>query len=207
MVLENIVIVTIASIASLASIIILVYYLPEIRRVTKEQRDAGEIVKGIISELHDRLSQQDQKIMDQQVRLDIIELKLEQSSKVSVGGGEVKARGGTDTWKVLEEVKDLLRALSKSEPVTPSTVQQRGEVKEVKQVEELSPTEEFILELLMKEAQTSRQMQQKIKKSREYTARLMKKLFELGYIDREEEKRPYVYVITEKGKELVGKYK
>ncbi|MCP8310203.1 MAG: replication-relaxation family protein [Candidatus Methylarchaceae archaeon HK01M] len=205
MVLENIMIVTIVSIASLASIIILVYYLPKIRKIIKEQKDADEIVKGIISELNDRLSRQDQNIMDQQVRLDIIELKLEQSSKILFREEDVKILEGTDTRKVLEEVKDLLRVLSKNELMMSSTVQKQEKVKEVKQVDELSSTEKFILELLINEVQTSRQIQQKIKKSREHTSRLMKKLFELGYIVREEEKRPYVYVITETGKELVEK--
>ncbi|MCP8312253.1 MAG: replication-relaxation family protein [Candidatus Methylarchaceae archaeon HK02M1] len=205
MVLENIMIVTIVSIASLASIIILVYYLPKIRKITKEQKDADEIVKGIISELNDRLSRQDQNIMDQQVRLDIIELKLEQSSKILFREEDVKILEGTDTRKVLEEVKDLLRVLSKNELMMSSTVQKQEKVKEVKQVDELSSTEKFILELLINEVQTSRQIQQKIKKTREHTSRLMKKLFELGYIVREEEKRPYVYVITETGKELVEK--
>ncbi len=198
-------IVTIVSIASLASIIILVYYLPKIRKITKEQKDADEIVKGIISELNDRLSRQDQNIMDQQVRLDIIELKLEQSSKMLFREEDVKILEGTDTRKVLEEVKDLLRVLSKNELMMSSTVQKQEKVKEVKQVDELSSTEKFILELLINEVQTSRQIQQKIKKTREHTSRLMKKLFELGYIVREEEKRPYVYVITETGKELVEK--
>jgi predicted transcriptional regulator len=31
----------------------------------------------------------------------------------------------------------------------------------------------------------------------------MKRLFELGYVAREEGKKPYVYEITEKGKELM----
>ncbi|MGQ9469401.1 MAG: winged helix DNA-binding protein [Nitrososphaerales archaeon] len=197
-------IVTIASITLFISIVVLARYLPEIRGITKEQKDASEIVKGVLSELHNRLGQQDQKILDQQVRLDIIELKLDQLSK-ALGKEEkeaVKVHEVSDTKRILEEVKDLLKNLGKSEPM-PSKIQQKEEVKGIKILEELSPTESLVLKLLMEGAQTPKQIQQRIKKSREHTARLMKRLFELGYVIREEKKRPYVYEITEKGKELM----
>jgi len=203
--LEDVVIVTIASVALFISIVVLTRYLPKIRRITKEQKDASEIIKGVISELHDRLGQQDQKILDQQVRLDVIELKLDQLSKgVSKEEKEViKVHEVSDTKRILEEIKDLLRNLGKSEAFMPGKIQQKEEVKEIKILEELSPTESSVLNLLMEGAQTPKQIQQRIKKSREHTARLMKRLFELGYVIREERKKPYVYEITEKGKELV----
>ncbi|MCP8317341.1 MAG: hypothetical protein H3Z52_02625 [archaeon] len=205
MALEDVVIVTIASVALFISIVVLTRYLPKIRRITKEQKDASEIIKGVISELHDRLGQQDQKILDQQVRLDVIELKLDQLSKgVSKEEKEViKVHEVSDTKRILEEIKDLLRNLGKSEAFMPGKIQQKEEVKEIKILEELSPTESSVLNLLMEGAQTPKQIQQRIKKSREHTARLMKRLFELGYVIREERKKPYVYEITEKGKELV----
>jgi len=202
--LEDVVIVTIASVTLFISILVLARYLPEIRRITKEQKDAGGIIKGVISELHDRLGQQDQKILDQQVRLDVIELKLDQLSKAS-GKEEreaIKVHEVSDTRRILEEVKDLLKNLGKSEFI-PSKIQQKEEVKEIKILGELSPTESSVLKLLMEGVQTPRQIQQRINKSREHTARLMKRLYESGYVIREERKRPYVYEITQKGKELM----
>lgn len=204
MALDDVVIVTIGSVTLFVSILVLAHYLPGIRRVTKEQRDASEIIKGVITELRDRLGQQDQKILDQQVRLDVIELKLDQLGKV-LGKEEkevIKVHEVSDTRRILEEVKDLLKNLGKSES-TPSGVQQKEEVKEIKIIEELSPTESSVLKLLIEEAKTPKQIQQRISKSREHTARLMKRLFELGYVTREERKRPYVYEITEKGRELM----
>jgi predicted transcriptional regulator len=204
MALDDVVIVTIGSVTLLVSVLVLAHYLPRIKRVTKEQKDASEIIEGVITELRDRLGQQDQKILDQQVRLDVIELKLDQLGKV-LGKEEteaIKVYEGSDTRRILEEVKDLLKNLGKSE-FTPSGVQQKEEVKEIKIIEGLSPTEISVLKLLVEEAQTPRQIQHRINKSREHTARLMKSLFELGYVTREERKRPYVYRITEKGKELM----
>jgi len=206
MALDDVVIVTIASVTLFVSILVLARYLPRIRKVAKEQKDASEIIKGVISELRDRLGQQDQKILDQQVRLDLIELKLDQLSK-ALGKEEkeaIKVHEVSDTRRILEEVKDLLRNLGKSESA-PSKEQQKEEAKEIAIIKGLSPTENSVLKLLIEEAKTPKQIQQRINKSREHTARLMKRLFELGYVTREERKRPYVYEITERGKALMRK--
>ena len=51
---------------------------------------------------------------------------------------------------------------------------------------------------------TSRDIQITLKRSREHTSRLMKKLFEEGYVQRNTESKPYTYSISEKGKEKIG---
>ena len=50
---------------------------------------------------------------------------------------------------------------------------------------------------------TSRDIQITLKKSREHTSRLMKKLFEDGFVERNTETKPYTYSITKKGKTKV----
>ncbi|MEM3383565.1 MAG: winged helix-turn-helix domain-containing protein [Nitrososphaerales archaeon] len=204
MALEDVVIITIASITIFTSIIVLFRYLPEIRKFTKEQKEASEIVKGVISELNNRLDLQDQKILDQQVRLDVLELKLDHLSKAlgKEGKEEVKPRGVQDTERILEEVKGLLKDLSKSEEPS-KRFELKNFIKKTGELKELSPTEELVLKLLKEGEQTPKQIQQKINKSREHTARLMKRLFELGYVTREDQKKPYVYKITEKGESLI----
>ena len=56
-----------------------------------------------------------------------------------------------------------------------------------------------ILELLKKGALTSVQVQSIIKKSREHTARELKRMTELGLVERDISKRPFTYKITNKG--------
>jgi len=48
---------------------------------------------------------------------------------------------------------------------------------------------------------TSRDIQITLGRSREHTSRLMKKLFEDGYVKRNTISKPYTYSITNKGKE------
>ena len=51
---------------------------------------------------------------------------------------------------------------------------------------------------------TSRDIEVTIGKSREHVSRLMKKLFDDGFVGRDDTIRPYRYTITDKGKERVG---
>jgi len=58
---------------------------------------------------------------------------------------------------------------------------------------------DYVLHLITNKAMTSRDIQITLKKSREHTSRLMKKLFEDGYVQRNTKSKPYTYSITEKG--------
>ena len=62
----------------------------------------------------------------------------------------------------------------------------------------------FVLHLITDKAMTSRDIQITLKKSREHTSRLMKKLFEDGYVQRNTNSKPYTYAITEKGITKIG---
>ncbi len=59
---------------------------------------------------------------------------------------------------------------------------------------------DHVLHLITNKTMTSRDIQITLKRSREHTSRLMKKLFDDGYVQRNIETKPYTYSITEKGK-------
>ena len=64
---------------------------------------------------------------------------------------------------------------------------------------------DYVLHLITNKTMTSRDIQITLKRSREHTSRLMKKLFDDGYVQRNIETKPYTYSITEKGKAKVEK--
>ena len=62
----------------------------------------------------------------------------------------------------------------------------------------LTETEQIILQLLTNEgAKSAPEVEKKIVKTREHTARLMKKLWQEGYIERDTHRIPYIYRITD----------
>ena len=67
----------------------------------------------------------------------------------------------------------------------------------------LSPTEKGVLELLVGGAKAAPEIGRLVEKSREHTARLMKSLFEQGFVEREANRQPYEYRLNDKVREIL----
>jgi predicted transcriptional regulator len=79
-------------------------------------------------------------------------------------------------------------------------------IKREKVLAPLTETELSVLEILSSEgSKTAPEIKGKIKLSREHTARLMKKLYESGYIERETSKIPFKYRVKKEMEKLLKK--
>ena len=67
-------------------------------------------------------------------------------------------------------------------------------------------TIEYILKKLESNSLTTREIQQYIGRTREHTSRLMKKLYDDKFVDRDTSSRPFKYTITSEGHRLLTKY-
>ena len=68
----------------------------------------------------------------------------------------------------------------------------------------LTETELMVLETIGKEGEkTAPEIREKIGLTREHTARLMKKLYKDGYLERDTHKMPYVYRLKEEMKKIL----
>lgn len=86
----------------------------------------------------------------------------------------------------------------KSEPVIP--------IKRDKAMASLTDTEISVLEMLSSEGpKTAPEIKEKVQLSREHTARLMKKLYEGGYLERETGKIPFRYSVKKEMENLLEK--
>ncbi len=145
----------------------------------------------------DRLEYYERQLIDMKIRLDAIEIQ----------GIEQK----TDDPNL--ELKQFLEKLAKNEShemevkdVNHSEVVPEKPIStpSVSSLDYTNPID-HVLHLITNKAMTSRDIQITLKRSREHTSRLMKKLFEDGYVERNTETKPYTYSITEKGKTKVDK--
>ena len=139
----------------------------------------------------ERLEYYERQLIDMKIRLDSLEIQgIEQ--------------------KVVDpnlELKQFLEKLAKNEVQTrPIEVVSKVKVVPEKEnftpiIQNIVPTNpiDYVLHLITTKAMTSRDIQITLKKSREHTSRLMKKMFEDGYVQRNTESKPYTYSITEKG--------
>ena len=68
----------------------------------------------------------------------------------------------------------------------------------------LMPTEKAVLELLVAGSKAAPELCRLVAKSREHTARLMKSLFEQGFVEREANRQPYEYRLNDKVREALA---
>ena len=65
-------------------------------------------------------------------------------------------------------------------------------------------TVDYVLGLITDKSMTSRDIQTASQRSREHTSRLMKKLYQEGYVERNTKTKPFTYSITDKGRSKIG---
>ena len=144
----------------------------------------------------ERLEYYERQLIDMKIRLDSIEIQ----------GVEEKPEDPN------LELKQFLEKLAKNEikekPIEP--VKMSEIVPEEPQITTRMPNLDhnnatnYVLQLITNKAMTSRDIQITLKRSREHTSRLMKKLFEDGYVKRNTNSKPYSYSISEKGKKKIS---
>jgi len=79
-------------------------------------------------------------------------------------------------------------------------------IRKEKALEPLTETELMVLETIGKEGEkTAPEIREKIGLTREHTARLMKKLYKDGYMERDTHKMPYVYRLKEEMQKILKK--
>ena len=140
----------------------------------------------------ERLEFYEKQLIDMKIRLDALEIQ----------GIEQKLDDDPNL-----ELKQFLEKLAKNEvKERPSEVVSKAEivpekVTSMSSIPNVVPANpiDYVLHLITNKDMTSRDIQITLKKSREHTSRLMKKMFEDGYVQRNTESKPYTYSITEKG--------
>lgn len=144
----------------------------------------------------ERLEYYERQLIDMKIRLDSMEMQ----------GFEQK------TEEPNLELKELLEKLTKNQqviekPIEPRKIETSTEEKpiSVRRMPNLDHNNatDYVLHLITDKAMTSRDIQVTLKRSREHTSRLMKKLYDDGYVHRNTNTKPYSYSITEKGREKI----
>ena len=142
----------------------------------------------------ERLEYYERQLIDMKIRLDALEIQgIEQKTEDS----------SLELKQFLEKLtKNEAQNVQTQETKHTETVPEKPTPHNTSNIDLNNPTD-YVLHLITNRAMTSRDIQVMLKRSREHTSRLMKKLFEDGYVERNTETKPYTYSITEKGKAKV----
>lgn len=136
---------------------------------------------------YDRLEFYERQLIDMKIRLDSLDI-----AKEGLNSNETK-----DLGRVIEKIPNYEEySQPKPKPHSPKPHQ--------------TPTLDnnnmidFVLGLITDKSMTSRDIQNASHRSREHTSRLMKKLYQDGYVKRDTSTKPYTYSISDKGKAKIG---
>ena len=164
------------------------YGFYKIRPYIKTGKEMGDASQA------ERLEYYERQLIDMKIRLDALEIQ----------GVEQK------TVDPNIELKQFLEKLAKQE-VEEKIIEQKTVPEKAPRTNEEKTKPNFdtnditdqVLHLITTKTMTSRDIQRTLGKSREHTSRLMKKLFEDGYVNRNTTSKPYTYSITEKGRQKI----
>jgi len=144
----------------------------------------------------ERLEYYERQLIDMKIRLDSLEIQGVEEKPVDQN---LELKQFLEKLAKNESKEKLIEPVVKSEivPEEPQIITRMPNL-------DHNNATDYVLQLITNKAMTSRDIQITLKRSREHTSRLMKKLFEDGYVQRNTESKPYSYSISEKGKERIG---
>jgi hypothetical protein len=219
MVQENVLVLG-ASVLWVATLVFVVVYYSRLKRVSKEYYEAKDIVERIVMTFknrYDELSTGLQKLEEKTAQTPLIvnEAKdkmislnenLQRGIEVLETTKDVTDKLAGDVERLQKDVESIKETQSKliadiTEPSQFQTslsdrrmTQQQSELSKGPVAFYITSTEKVVLDYLLLEGpRTAREIEVKIGKTREHTARLMKKLWQQGYVERETNRIPFTY--------------
>ncbi|MFQ6074581.1 MAG: hypothetical protein ACE5Z5_00405 [Candidatus Bathyarchaeia archaeon] len=205
-------------------------YHKRLSQAQKEYEDSRDLVRGIVLTFRRRHEEHTKKIdnlaygveaarSDTERLMGLIQQqqnllkRLQSNIKSSSLADKRLAQHLVDMRKAIDALKanqqDLQKQLAALEEkyrgMLPEIERTKGiPVDERSAIARLTETERRIIQLLIAEGPKSApEIEQNIRRTREHTSRLMKKLFEEGYVDRDTHTVPYLYRVNEKLKKAV----
>ena len=136
----------------------------------------------------ERLEYYERQLIDMKIRLDALEME----------------DLGTNSDDSMQKVREIVTQLTSSNKERAVAKQPKTKKQEPEVSQNYRDVTDHVLGLITEKPMTSRDIQITLGRSREHTARLMKKLFDDGFVIRNTSTKPYTYSITEKGKEKLG---
>jgi len=165
-----------AFLAGMASV--MVYF--RVRNVGVERRYRADetVIEAVVLEYTRRLRDYDNVIAELSAKVDIMEVRSETPRTV--------------TSQPSHHAQPHV-----APPSEPVTITQHANVEN----QEANGTTDYILKLLAERPLTSREVRQSVGRTREHTARLMKRLHDSGLVSRDVNSKPFQYNITDAGRE------
>ncbi len=193
------------------SLVLVIYFQSRLKKLTLTENhkepsdDTVYEVSAIVSEFGARLKRLEEGLVDLKVKSEILDLRIARAAPGTVRPQASLTARSENAHTALEAPVLRLSKADTSEivsrvPPSNKLPQDNGEKKQ------LGNTELEALRLVFEgRGRTSaKEIQQKIDRTREHTARMMSSLYREGLVERDVTARPFAYSITQKGRDLLN---
>lgn len=209
-------------------------YYRQLRRAQKEYEKARAAVEDIVLSFNRQFRREGEKLEAIAYKVEAAASRssstLNMMEDIGKRVGALETKVGADSESKnqvigrLDEVENRIRDVSASQdavtakitslekqtkqapPVPEAGLEAVIPIRREKAMSRLTETELSVLELLVSEGpKTAPEIKERVKLSREHTARLMKKLYEEGYLERETGKIPFKYSVKKEMEKLLKK--
>ena len=192
-----------ASVFSLGSLIVLIRYLPVLRRASNAYVDSSDVISSMMKELNERASLQDRRLVDAQVKLDILEDRWLRTGWMA-SQALVSYPSRTTSQSPIIREPETVKTRRPFESVWPARESMEDNYSSNRaDVRVSSKVEVFVLKNLVGRRMTAPEVRRILGSSREHAARIMKSLADKGFVVRDASKKPYSYVLSDAGRDMV----
>src|SRR5918997_4702156 len=168
-----------------------------IRKIIPKVHKNTSVINAITSEYARRMEKYDSAIADLRVRLDVIELQSQKHLMTQqVHSTENRSSVTLSDTSQEQSHRPSFYAYHRPKRVEPLK-RIAGDISDSNDVH--NGTADYVLRLLDEKSMTSKEVQHAIGRSREHTSRLMKRLCEYGFVDRDSDTKPFTYALAEAG--------
>ncbi|HEX7032768.1 MAG TPA: hypothetical protein VF172_07205 [Nitrososphaera sp.] len=171
---------------------VMVYGRVKSALVDRRYRADEAVVEAVVLEYTRRLRDYDKIIADLRAKIDIIETRSQSPSQGAMM---------SQLQQTSHQPQPHVAATSDPVAVTQQHVSATTTTAVAAGKEGNNGTTDYILKLLAEKPRTSREVQLAVGRTREHTARLMKKLHDSGLVSRDVNTKPFTYNITDAGRE------
>jgi len=199
-------------------------YYQRIRKVAKEYTEAKNVVGDIVVSFNKQLQRQEDQFgkvsykmealskrsEDVAVKVERWETRITEVTSKFTGVSETEKKLNKDIENLKEKIGDVTKAQEEIKKhvleIPEAKIEAAIPIKREHALAPLTETELRVLEIIAEEGEkTAPEMKDLIKLTREHTARLVKKLYEEGYLERNTEKTPYAYRVKEEMLKILKK--
>jgi CRP-like cAMP-binding protein len=205
--------VTLGLLASTAFFVALSFsLLRRYRQLSQRISASSELGRELWETLEQRLKKQDERIVDMMAKFDVIQARVMAPPPTPLAfpmatnpPQPTPPQAVGPTSSEVERAEADSSDVGASHPVASAFGSQpESQPKSQEPQSKLEETQVAAIGLLREAPKNTRQITDALRKSREHTARIMKSLFDLGLVKRDDSTKPFVYQLTEEGRRYLS---